>query len=709
MTIRPLSSSVRIISAFILLLAPSVAQGQTPAATFQLPLVIVTAQKEATQAQELPVSLTAFPEQTVRDSGAIVVSDLAAPNIYFTEFTARKLSNPRFRGIGASPANPAVTTYYDGVPQLNANTSSIDLLEVGQVEYVRGPQSTLFGRNAIGGLINVTSVRPSLSGWTGRLSVPFANFSSRDVRGSVAGPVIDGKLAVSGAVQYGQRDGFTVNDLNGNDVDSREGFSAKGQMLWTPNRSWETRVIVNGERNRDGDYALSDLGGLRANPYHVMHDFEGYTNRDIFATTILNRHESTSLSVTSTTGFLKWKTEDATDLDYTPLPLIVRNNNEESFQFTQEVRLASAPNAAIRLSDGAALKWQAGVFLFTQNYEQNAVNTLAPFTFSPFISFPLSLTLPDAELDDFGIGVYGQGTTTIGNRFDLTAGVRVDNEQKDALISTFFTPQIAPRRDLDTDESFSNVSPSFSAAVRIQPEKTAYFSVTRGYKAGGFNPVSPVGSEAYGEEHAWNFEGGVKTLWSSGRVMANASVFRINWDDLQLNVPDLTSPAQFYIANIGDATSTGVEAELNARVHPSVDVFGGVGYTRARFSDGSVSNGVPVGGNTIPNTPEYTVTLGTQVTHPVRPGISVYGRAEAVFYGAFEYDDMNLARQDAYSLANFRAGARGRYLFAEAWVRNAFDTKYIPLAFAYGQLAPSGFIGEMGRPRTFGVSAGVGF
>jgi iron complex outermembrane receptor protein len=245
--------------------------------------------------------------------------------------------------------------------------------------------------------------------------------------------------------------------------------------------------------------------------------------------------------------------------------------------------------------------------------------------------------------------------------------------------------------------------------VRIQPEKTVYASVTRGYKAGGFNPVSPVGSEAYGEEHAWNLEGGVKTTWASGRVMANASVFRINWDDLQLNVPDLTSPAQFYIANIGDATSTGVEAELNARVHPSLDVFGGVGYTRARFSDGSVSNGVPVGGNLIPNTPEYSATLGAQVTHPLRRGVSVYGRAEAVFYGAFEYDDLNLARQDAYSLANFRAGARGKFLFAEAWIRNAFDTKYIPVAFAYGQLAPSGFIGEMGRPRTFGVSAGVGF
>jgi iron complex outermembrane receptor protein len=440
-----------------------------------------------------------------------------------------------------------------------------------------------------------------------------------------------------------------------------------------------------------------------------MHDYEGHTNRDIFGTTILNRYESARFSVSSTTGFLNWKTEDSTDLDYTPLPLLVRNNNEESFQFTQEVRLASAPNGSVRLGDGAALKWQTGVFLFTQNYEQNAVNTLAPGTFSPFITFPLALTLPDAELDDFGIGVYGQGTATIGGRFDLTAGVRMDREQKDASLSTFFTPQITPRRDLVTDESFSNVSPQFSAAMRIQPEKTVYFSVTQGYKAGGFNPVSPVGSESYGEEHAWNFEGGVKTTWSSGRVMANASVFRINWDDLQLNVPDLTSPAQFYIANIGDATSSGVEAELNARVHPSVDVFGGVGYTRARFSDGSVSNGMPVAGNTIPNTPEYSATLGAQISHPLSPAISLYGRGEAVFYGAFEYDDLNLARQDAYSLANFRAGARGRYLFAEAWIRNAFDTKYIPIALPYGQLAPSGFVGEMGRPRTFGVSAGVTF
>ena len=100
---------------------------------------------------------------------------------------------------------------------------------------------------------------------------------------------------------------------------------------------------------------------------------------------------------------------------------------------------------------------------------------------------------------------------------------------------------------------------------------------------------------------------------------------------------------------------------------------------------------------------------GGQYTRELSPAATLYGRGEVVFYGAFQYDDANRAGQEAYSVANFRAGLRGKYLFAEAWVRNAFDTRYIPIAFAYGNLAPSGYIGEMGRPRTFGVSGGVTF
>ena len=684
---------------------------QAPAATIQLPPVTVTAQKEPADPRTLPVSVTAVPKSTLTNAGVGIVSEAGqySPNTYFTEFAARKLSNARFRGIGSSPANPGVTTYFDGVPQLNANTSSIDLLDVEQVEFVRGPQSALFGRNTLGGLVNVVSSRPSLSSWTGSFSAPFANASSMEIRAGAGGPVVSGRLGASFAMVYGQRDGYTTNVITGNDLDSREAFAAKGQLLWTPSSTWETRVILNGERARDGDYALNDLGALRDRPFSAARDFEGFTHRDLFGTTILNRHEGGRFAVTATTGLLSWNTEDATDLDYTPLPLLRRNNAEEAFQFTQEVRVASAANAPARLSDSMALRWQAGVFFFMQDYEQNAVNSFAPFVLSPFVPFPVDQLSPHATLDDVGIGLFGQGTLVLSQKVDVTAGLRFDHEQKEGVLTTSYSPQIAPPTNVSEEKGFSNVSPQFSVAYRPDGRFTVYAGTSRGFKAGGFNPASPAGAEIYDQELTWLVEGGVKAALMSGRVALSAAVFNIDWADMQLNRPNPSVPGQFYIANVGGAASRGVEFEAQARVAPAVDVFGSLGYTRARFDDDSTSSGVPVGGNEIPNTPTMTASVGTQLTKRIGSGTDLFGRAELTSYGAFKYDDLNIEGQGAYALTNLRVGARNRFVFGEVWIRNAFDTHYIPVAFAYGPLAPSGYIGEMGRPRTFGVSAGVTF
>ena len=699
----------------VLMPAMARAQGSTPASQvgpFQLPPVTVTAQKEPADAQTLPVSVTALSSEGLAEAGVGLVRDAAiySPNTQFSDFTARKLSNPRFRGIGSSPANPSITTYFDGVPQLNSNTSSIDLLDVEQVEFVRGPQSALFGRNTLAGVINVTSMRPSLTEWTHSLSAPLSNFDSRDVRGSVSGPLVAGRVGISGSIGYGRRAGFTRNRVTGHDVDSREGLTGKGQVLWTPSSLWETRLIVTGERARDGDFALNDLGALRENPFEVSRDFEGHTDRDIVATTLLTRRAGGRVTLSTTTGLVRWKTQDVTDLDYTALPLLRRDNTEKSVQFTQEVRVASAADAPLSLSDDVPLRWQAGVFVFTQNYEQDAVNTFSPFVLSPFLGFPISQHAPQSTLDDVGVGLYGQTTATFDGRVDMTVGARVDHENKKASLHTFFSPAIAPGRLVTPEQSFSNVSPQASVAVRLQPGRMVYVAAGRGFKAGGFNAASPAGSDAYGEEHTWNLEGGMKTAWAGGRVTANAAVFRIAWDDLQLNLPDPAVPAQFYIANVGAAVSKGVEFELRARVQPGLDVFSAVGYTDARFRDGSISSGVDVAGNDIPNTPEYTATFGAQFSHALRADATVYARAEVTRYGAFTYDDLNTTGQSAYSLVNARAGLRRRHVFAEAWVRNMFDTRYIPVALPFDPLlAPSGFLGESGAPRTFGMSAGVTF
>ena len=207
------------------------------------------------------------------------------------------------------------------------------------------------------------------------------------------------------------RDGFTVNDVTGNDLDSRSAFSVKGQVLWTPDPNWEARVIVTGERARDGDYGLHDVAALRANPFHAARDFEGFADRDVFGTTIQVRRSGGPLVFSSTTGILKWTTRDLTDLDYTPQPLLQRDNAEEDLQFTQELRVASSEQAPIQLSDDVRLRWQAGVFFFTQGYEQDAVNSFSPFLVAPF---PVSQHSPRSALDDNGVGLFGQATVTLG-------------------------------------------------------------------------------------------------------------------------------------------------------------------------------------------------------------------------------------------------------------------------------------------------------
>ena len=691
-------------------LFPTVATAQSPVPSITLPPVVVTAQKEPADLQRLPLSATGVLEETILGAGIRIASDAAllAPNVHFTQFSARKLSTVRMRGIGSSPGNPGVTTFIDGVPQLNDNTSSIDLLNVERIEFVRGPQSALFGRNTLGGLVNIVTERPSLARWSGSFVAPFGNYGSTDLRGTAGGPLGD-KVAVGFSLGHSEREGFTTNAVTGNDLDFRSGTTFKAQALFTPRSDWEARVIVSGERARDGDYALNDLGALRNSPFQAARDFEGHTDRDVVSTTVLVRHEGPRVTLSSTTGVVNWQTDDLTDLDYTPLPLITRENAEEAMQFTQEVRLASAANAPVRLSDGAALRWQSGVFFFTQNYDQLAVNTFSPFVLSPLVPFYIRQTSPQAALEDLGVGVYGQGTLTFGEKLDLTLGARLDHEQKDAQMDTFLSLAIAPPASVTADRSFTSVSPQLAVAYRPQSSQTLYATVGRGFKAGGFNPSSPPGSESYGEEHTWNLEGGVKTGWAGGRVTTNASAFLIDWDDLQLNLPNLSVPGQFYIANVGAASSAGLELEVNARAHPRLDVFGTLGYTHARFGDGAISSGVDVSDNDIPNTPEYTASLGAQFNHAVAAAVSLYGRGEIGFSGAFRYDDLNREGQDAYSLANFRAGVRGRYVFGEVWVRNAFGTDYIPVAFAYGALAPSGFVGEMGAPRTFGVSGGVTF
>jgi iron complex outermembrane receptor protein len=677
--------------------------------------VTVTADKRRELVQDVPASVSVVGEATIEDAGIDKVKQASyyVPNLFISEFTAAKLSFPFVRGVGGGSLNPAVTTYYDGVPQLNANSSSIELLDIERIEFLRGPQGTLYGRNTLGGVINVLSRKPSFAP-AAEVSATGGNYALQDYRATVDGPLVDGFAAGNFSIGYVNRNGYTKNTVTGHDLDSRNDVFGRTALLLTPGDDWEVVGRVWAEHDGDGDYALGDLAGLREHPFEVSRNLEGFTRRDLVGSSVVASNAGPVTTFTSVTGFVYWQTDDLTDLDYTPVDLLARRNQENEKQFTQEFRLASSEGNPAQLNDVLTLSWVTGTFIFASNYQEDAANDYRLAAAEVGASFPFQ-EKNVASLGNAGFGLFGQTTLTAWQRLDATLGLRYDFERDDADLHYFTSPPVTspifgPPVNLNEARTFDAVTPRFALAYHVTPAILPYASIARGYKAGGFNPTAPSGAASFGSETTWSYEVGVKSGFFDERVTLDFDLFDVDWQNLQLDVPNPQIPGRFFTANAGDATTRGVEVELRALVQPGWSVFSAFGYNDPHFDSGSHAEGQDVGGNVLPYAPQTTWTIGTELVRDLGSGLTFYGRAEANGYGHYFYDATNAQSQASYFLADFRAGLAGVRPLpwrVDGWVRNALGENYIPLAFPF-PLAPSGYVGEMGAPRTFGVTVSVG-
>jgi iron complex outermembrane receptor protein len=286
--------------------------------------------------------------------------------------------------------------------------------------------------------------------------------------------------------------------------------------------------------------------------------------------------------------------------------------------------------------------------------------------------------------------------------------VRFDYEDKHADLTNTTNPPLIPNSTGSFSDDFSQVSPQFGIDYHLTTNQMVYASVARGYKAGGFNQTAPPGGEEYTSEHSWNYEVGEKGAWAGGLLETDLAFYYIDWQNLQLNEPFPGSGGtSFFIANAGAADSKGVELQATYHVMRNLDLFGGAGFTDAKFLANSVSLGAPVGGNYLPYAPLFTANAGVQASCPIGHDFSVYARAQITAYGNYKYDPSNVQEQRTYSLTDFRIGVRRHFWFVEGWIDNAFNTHYVPIAIPYS--TASGYVGESGAPLTCGVRLGVEF
>jgi iron complex outermembrane receptor protein len=690
-------------------------------------IVVVTANRIPEPLQEAESSVTAL------DAAALEASDVQssaqaadrAPNVGYVDFSARAVSNPQFRGVGGSTTNPGVTTYFDGVPQLSADTSSQELLDIGQIELVRGAQGTLYGRNTLGGVVNIRSIRPDGT-WGADGEASIGDFARLDLRTSASTPLFCERCGLRVAYGLSRRDGYTTNLVSGRSLDDRAAQLYRTQALFDLGDGWEARVDVHGEFADDGDFAIGDLAELRRDPDHVRHDFEGHTGRDLNAETVNLRRTGEDVSFESITGVVHHGAAESTDLDATESADLTRRNRRNGVQVTQELRALTA--APFDLGDHWTVTAQGGLFGFAQGNDQQVENSIAPSYLLESAGITLPQPLQDAldsaiapardatrsSLDDAGLGVYAQGTLALERRWDATVGLRYDAERKHAnidsvtevFLGTRELPVVGPAH-VDDTRSFAALTPRFILGYAPDAALRFYASAASGYRAGGFNPVAPSGATAYDEEHSWSYELGSKVSLLDERVAANLALFLVDLDDLQLNLPLTGSPGRFYVDNAGQARTKGVELEVFVRPLERLRLDGALGVLDARFGSGSTDAGVNVAGNRLPFADRLTAFVGAQYEYPLwgewRAGI----RGEWVRRGDYFYDAANTERLGAYGLLNAFLWLEDRWLTVRLAARNLTDERVVPLAIPY--TTPSGFAGEPSAPRTLGVGVSVRF
>ncbi len=687
--------------------APLLAQDVTTPTAGQTETVVV-ARKLAENVEDVPAAVTVVGREEIEDAGYETVRDASfrVPNLLLTEFTSRRLSFPFLRGIGSGQGDPSVITYVDGVPQLGTGGTNLPLVDVERIEFLRGPQSTLYGRNALGGLIHVITRRPETTP-TFEGGASYGSYDEQEYLLRYSGPLGDGGPLFSFAGAYAERDGYTENRFLGEDVDHRESFFARTQVVLDTGLRSELRVTLYGESADDGGFALGSVEGFRDEPFVIDQDFDGVTERDVIAPTALWSYFGDGVDVTSITAYQDYDILETSDFDFSPLDAVRRRTEEEQSYFSQEVRVASAEDAPVRLSDDASLRWLVGTNVFLSDSERSAANEFRSDIglINPFQ--PQGTATSSGELEDFGVGVWGHATVTLCEDVDVSAGLRYDHEDKEADLQNTFVSGGATLSDtqMSLDDDFDEVSADLAVAYRFTPSSTAYARAARGFKAGGFNLAAPAGELTFEPETSTMYEVGVASSWCDERIRARATAFHIDWEDMQLSLFDPLVGG--YVDNAGESESQGIELELDAALTERFSVFTAYGVLDTELDEFVDPFGMDTSGNDLPFAPESTWNVGGQYEIPLDDERErLYVRGELTHVGDFFYDAGNVGRETFETVA-LRAGMRREHWSLELWVRNLFDEEYVPIAFQPNPADPSFFVGEMGSPRVVGLTLSV--
>ncbi len=665
-----------------------------------LETITVTAEKREEDIQDVPVSITALSSLQIEDAGISTISDISTriPNLTIFNWGSRSYSFVFVRGIGATKNEPAIGFYVDDVNYLSSGVFDTNLFDIERIEVLRGPQGTLYGRNSLGGVINIITRKPD-NEFHSRLTATAGNFNKAEVNAALRAPVVKDKLFLGLSAMFAERDGYIENDFLNRDMDYRESFSGRGMLRWLPNDRLDFTLNLDGEKINDGVFPLTTWDEVKRRPFHVNYDFEGENERDIFGSSLRAVYEAPLFKLTSITAWREWQNDVSFDPDFTPLKMFTGFVNSDNNQLTQELRFSSHEG-------DTDLKWLFGAYYFKNNSE---VGTQTFNHQSPGGRYAFS------DLTSEGYAFFGQATYTLFNKLDLTAGLRYDHEDKDMDHASHlkFGGMVVPgsARKLIDSEDYQKWLPKFGVSYRWTPQIMSYASITKGYRAGGFNYyfIDPA-DVSFAPEFSWNYEVGAKSSWFDNRLILNAAMFYIDLKEQQLTHMGQMGGRHITITrNAGESHSLGFEVETIIRPINGLELEAGLGYVNAQF-DEYKDAGIDYKDKRTPLVPEYTYNIAAQYRHPLISSFELFGKKDVLdFFGRVEllgvgqsyWDYANELEQKPYELVNLRVGLETKHLDLVLWCKNLFDTEHEAFVLKFlGRPVHA----QPGDPRTIGIT-----
>jgi len=679
-----------------------------------LDAVMVTAEKREELLQQVPASISSLSAKQVSEYRLWNSKDLTAivPNLYSAN-PGDQRNVTSIRGITSTSYDPAVATYVDGVNQFTLDSYIAQLFDVERIEVLRGPQGTLYGRNAMGGVINIIT-KPPVNHPDGYAEISIGNYGTQRFSAGFRAPLVKDKLFFGVAAMYEHLDGFYENDYNHSKFDRQHGFSGNYYLKWLASGQWNILVNVKQQINRnDGVFPLApSVTDAFANPYVVNQNAVTRMVDNTLNASLSANYSGPSFNFSSQTAFqsnLRYY-RDPIDADFSPIDGVTIINNygkpwNKVKVWTQEFKFTSPANTI------SPLNWTAGAYFFYQDNPNKQATHFGKdglLVGAPDSNFSIINTTKTKWL---GMAFYAQATYSFFKKLDLTAGFRFDYEEdrQEVLGQYQKDPDPNPVFDTQPDTSgktrFNAISPKLGLAYRLTGTNNVYMTYSRGFRAGGLTPLSSDPSQpplyAYKPEYSNNIEIGSKNSFLNNRLRVNLALFYSQITDAQ--VPTLVLPdAITVIKNAGRLNSKGLELELAAIPVKGLEANYSFGYTHATYDALSLSqNGgtTDLAGKRQIFTPDFTSMLALQYgyTFAGKAVLRLVIRGEWIELGKQYFDLANSIEQSPYSLFNARIGISGKYFGIYVWGRNLSDKTYISYAYDFGAV-------HLGNPRTFGVT-----